>query len=368
MQKRDELVAEFNQLAARAADLRSTDTGAEELITVTAKMRSIESELSVLDRQEGAAKVEIVTPRATTLGDDIVATRVLSQPVGSSTVVERDIFTGPTGTANAQPFISLDTDPGIYGLPTLPTSIVDLLPVIPTSSDVVRYFRQDTFTNAAGTVGQLGASGKSNLTWSAQFAVVSKVAHHMVVSTDALADDPAVAALINRDGVRGVREQIETQLLAANGSSVGSVVSSAQTEEYENGSSVLTAIRKAKTKAELAGLPADFVVVTPQIREAIDLVALPENGGAGVFVGGPNTLFGLRIVTSYRMPEGVNFLVGSTQAVSVRSRQGIEVETSNSHDDYFVKDGVVVKVSAKLALANIRPNAFVKGVEAAPAE
>ena len=368
MQKRDELTSEFNKLAARAAELRNTDTGAEELITVTAAMRSIESELAVLNGQDGIAKVEVVNPRATSLGDDVVATRVFEKPIGSSTLVERDIFTAPSGTVGAQPLFARESDPGIYGLPTLPTSFVDLLPVIPTSSDVVRYFRQETFTNNAGGVGQLSASGKSDLSWSQQIALVTKVAHHIIASAESLADDPAVAALINRDGLRGIREEVEEQLLSPSQSMVGSVLTGAQTETYANGSSVLAAIRKAKTKAELAGLPADFVVVTPQIREAIDMVSVPENGGAGYFTTGATSVFGLRLVTSYRLPAGVNFLVGSTQAVSLRSRQGVEVETSNSHDDLFVKDGVVVKVSTRLALANIRPTAFVKGVEAAPAE
>jgi len=118
--------------------------------------------------------------------------------------------------------------------------------------------------------------------------------------------------------------------------------------------------RKAKTSAESAGLPADFCVVSPAIRELIDLAAVTENGGAGLFVGGPNTVFGLSLVTSYNIPAGIEAVVGSSQAVRLRSRSGIEVSTSNSHGSLFISDGVAVKVKARLAVENIRPEAFVK--------
>jgi hypothetical protein len=364
-QKRDELTSEFNKLAARAAELRGTEN-ADELITVTAKMRSIESELAVLDRQEGVAKVEVVTTAPATLGEEAIESRVFTKPIGSVVELDkRDIFQSgafplPSG---ASPYVGLDTTSGIAAIPTLPTSFVDLLPVVPTSSDVVRYFRQETFTNSAtGNSTQLSALNKSDLTWSQQIAVLAKVGHYMVVSKETLSDDPAVAALINREGVRGVREKIESDLLAASNvaGSVASIVAGAQSETYASEEGVLVGIRQAKTKAELAGLPADFVVVTPAVREAIDLLAIPDNGGVGYFASGPSTLFGMRLITSYRLPTGVDALVGSTQAVTLRSKSGVTVETSDSHDDYFIKDGVAIKVTAQIAAQNVRPSAFVK--------
>ena len=365
-QKRDELTSEFNKLAAKAAELRNAETGAEELITVTAKMRSIESELSVIDRQEGVAKVEVVSAAVSSLGEEAVQSRVFSKPIGSAVELEkRDISNSgqlplPAGTSS---YIGLADTAGIAGLPTLPTSFVDLLPVVPTSSDVVRYFSQDTFTDNSANAGQLGALNKSELTWSSKIAVVTKIGHHIVVAKETLEDDAAVAALINREGVRGVREEIEDQLLAATqvAGKLSSVLAAATASTYTAAEGVLAGIRKAKTVAENAGLPADLVIVTPATREAIDLLALPYNGGVGYFAGGPTSVFGMRIVTSYRLPAGVTFVVGSTQAITLRSRAGVTVETTDSHNDYFVKDGVTIKVTSRLAVQNVRPAAWVKG-------
>lgn len=369
-QKRDELTSEFNKLAAKAAELRNAETGAEEIITVTAKMRSIESELSVIDRQDGVAKVEVISATASSLGDEAVQSRVFSKPLGSAVELEkRDIvnsglFPLPAGSSS---YIGLADTAGIAGLPTLPTSFVDLLPVVPTSSDVVRYFSQDTYVDAAGNTGQLGALGKSDITWSAKLAVATKIGHHMIVAKETLEDDAAVAALINREGVRGVREEIEEQLLAATqvAGKLSSVVAAATASTYSAAEGVLAGIRKAKTVAENAGLPADLVIVSPVTREVIDLLALPDNGGVGYFAGGPTSVFGMRIVTSYRLPAGVTFVVGSTQAITLRSRAGVTVETSDSHNDFFVKDGVTIKVTSRLAVQNVRPAAWVKGAVAA---
>lgn len=362
-QKRDSLTSEFNKLAAKAAELRGSES-TDELISVTAQMRSIESELAVLNGQDApVSKVELVATTSDTLGDAVVRSGIASMPVGNSVEIEkRDIFQSMPG-AGGQPFTV--QEPGtVYGLPTLPTSFVDLLPVVPTSADAVRFYKQVLFTNNAdGVNGQLVALPQSEVTWSAHVVPVSKVGHYMIVSNETLSDEPALAALINREGVRGVREEIEKQLLATTqvAGSIASLVSGAQSVAWDDeGQTILAAIRKAKTAAESAGLPADFCVVSPAIRELIDLAAVTENGGAGLFVGGPNTVFGLNLVTSYNIPAGIEAVVGSSQAVRLRSRSGIEVSTSNSHGSLFISDGVAVKVKARLAVENVRPEAFVK--------
>ena len=362
-QKRDSLNSEFNKLAASASELRVANS-TDELIQVTAQMRSIESELAVLNGQDApVAKVELVASKSDTLGDAVVRSGISSLPVGSSAEIEkRDIFQGPAG-GSAQPFTF--QEPGaVYGLPVLPTSFLDLLPVVPTSADGVRYFKQVLFTNNAdGVNGQLVALPQSEVTWTAVFAPVSKVGHYMIVSDETLSDEPALAALINREGVRGVREEIEKQLLATSqvNGSVFSLVTGAQTETWDDeGQSILSAIRKAKTKAEVAGMPADFCVVSPAIRELIDLAAVTDAGGSGYFVGGPNTVFGMNLVTCYNIPNGIEAVIGSTQAVRLRSRSGVEVSTSNSHAGLFITDGVAVKVKARLAVENVRAEAFVK--------
>jgi hypothetical protein len=363
-QKRDSLTSEFNKLAVKASDLRSAENSTEELIEVTAQMRSIESELSVLNGQDApAVKVEVVKSASDTLGDAVVRSGISALPVGSTTEIEkRDIFQGPAG-GSAQPY--LFNEPGaVYGLPTLPTSFLDLLPVVPTSGDGVRYFKQVLFTNNAdGINGQLVALPQSEVTWTAVYAPVSKVGHFMIVSDETLSDEPALAALINREGIRGIREQIEKQLLATSSGNgdVASLVAGAQTETWDDeGQSIMSAIRKAKTKAEVAGLPADFIVVSPAIRELIDLGAITDSGGAGYFSQAPSTVFGLNIVTCYNLPAGIEAVVGSTQAVRLRSRSGVEVSTSNSHAGLFITDGVAVKVKARLAVENVRAEAFVK--------
>jgi HK97 family phage major capsid protein len=352
---RDQLNAEFNKLAARAAELRTADESADELVNVTAAMRSIESELAVIAARDAApAKVEIVSTAPESIGAAAVRAGLKTANRDQAVTVERDIFTDPFGGEGAQPSAPTQYTPGIAALPTLPTSILDLMPVVPTSSDSVSYYRQTGFASAVGLTGVLSPYAQSEVTWEKVVTPVSKLGHSMVVAEETLADDSAVAALLNREGVRGVRESVEGFVIEALLVGANSV---------EDQGDLATTIRKAKTAAEVAGLPADTVIVTPQVREQLDLEALPANGGQGIYGNGVATIFGMRVVTSYRL-TGTDILVGSTQATRLRSRQGIEVSSSNSHDGLFLKDGVAIKARTRVAVEVVFPESWVKVTEA----
>jgi hypothetical protein len=351
---RDNLIAEQNKLLARAADLRNADSDTtDELLATDAKLASIAREIAVIDARDAApAKVEVVSTRTLTVGEDIASTGIRNAPVGSSFEVEgRDVFTDPFGGAGSQPSAPSDYTPGITGLPTLPTSFLDLVPVVPTSSDSVTYYKQTGFVSAAGKTGVLGTYDKSLISWDKVSTPVEKHGHAFVVAEETLADEPAVAALINREGVRGVREAVEALVINA-------VLSGAQAHTGED---LATTIREAKTKAEIVGLPADLLIVTPQLREQLDLGAAQGNNGVGIYGNGPATLFGLRIVTCYSLPAGVDFVVGSTQGTRLRTRSGVEAASTNSHDGLFLKDAVAIKVRQRAAVEVVFPEAWVKG-------
>jgi HK97 family phage major capsid protein len=351
---RDTLIAEQNILLARAADFRNADGDTtDELLATDAKLASIAREIAVIDARDAApAKVEVVSTRSATVGDDVAASGIRNAPIGSSLEVEgRDIFTDPFGGNGAQPSAPADYTPGIAALPYFPPTFLDLVPVVPTSSDSVTYYKQTGFVSAAAKTGALGTYDRSELTWEKVSTPVEKHGHAFVVAEETLADEPAVAALINREGVRGLRDSVESLL-------VTTVLRDAQTV---TGTEIAATIRTAKTAAEVVALPADLLIVTPQLREQLDLAAAQGNNGVGIYGNGPTTLFGLRIVTSYQLPAGADFVVGSTQGTRLRTRTGVEVASTNSHEGLFLKDAVALKVRQRVAVEVTHPEAWVKG-------
>ena len=67
------------------------------------------------------------------------------------------------------------------------------------------------------------------------------------------------------------------------------------------------------------------------------------------------------VVVSNAMQAG-DFILGDfTLGAAVYTREGVTVRTSESHADYFVRNGVAVLAEERCALGIELPRAFVKG-------
>lgn len=379
---RDKLMAELNKLADRAADLRDGDSNVDELIDVTARINGVRAELAALDAREiPTAPAAEVVPAPRSFGEAALATGFVERGVNSgynsSDVVNRDVFSGPA--AGGLDVVVPDFTPGIDAEPRNDVAVLDLIPTVPTSSENVTFYVQTGFVNNSGAVARrvtvngdttYGAYELSNVTVEKKTVPVRKIGHAFPTDEDTLADSPALAALLNRDGIDGVRRELESQLLAAADTANGldSLIVTgpgrAQVQEYAaggDGQDLIEAIRQAKTKAELAAIRATFVLISPEAREKVEL-AKDEDGrylGAGPFAGMNGTLWQLPMVTSYFLPEGVDAVVGSFEKVRLRVRRGIEVQMTNSHGEDFLQDAIKIKVSGRYALENTRPEAMV---------
>jgi HK97 family phage major capsid protein len=377
---RDQLMAELNKLADRAAEIRNDDDNVDALIEVTARINGVRAEIAALDAREVPAAPALnsapAAPRS--FGEAAVATGFAQRGVvdGPLMTVNRDVFSGPA--AGGLDVVVPDFTPGIDAQPRVDVTVIDLIPTVPTSSEVVTFYVQTGFVNASGAIPRrvsanggttYGAYELSSVTVEKKTVPVVKIGHAFPTDDDTLADSPALAALLNRDGIDGLRRELESQLLAPadtpNGLSSLIVTGTgrAQVEAYEGGSGqdLIEAIRRAKTKAELAAIPARFVLLTPEAREKVELAKDEDNRylGAGPFAGLNGSLWQLPMVTSYFLPAGVEAVVGSFEKVRLRVRRGIEVQTTNSHADDFLKDAVKIKVSGRYALENTRPEAMV---------
>ena len=375
---RDKLMSELNKLADRAADLRDGDSSVDELIEVTARINGVRAEIAALDAREvpsAPSEVASVAPRS--FGEAALGTGFVERGLnGTPGVVNRDVFSGLA--AGGLDVVVPDFTPGIDAEPRNDVTVLDLIPTVPTSSDTVTFYVQTGFVNeSAGIPRRITTNGAtygsyqlSDVTVEKKTVPVAKIGHAFPTDEDTLADSPALAALLNRDGIDGVRRELESQLLAAsdtaNGLSSLIVTGSgrAQVQEYAaggDGQDLIEAIRQAKTKAELAAIPASFVLLTPEARERVEL-AKDEDGrylGAGPFAGMNGSLWQLPMVTSYFLPEGVDAVVGSFEKVRLRVRRGLEVQMTNSHAEDFLKDAIKIKVSGRYALENTRPEAMV---------
>jgi HK97 family phage major capsid protein len=71
-------------------------------------------------------------------------------------------------------------------------------------------------------------------------------------------------------------------------------------------------------------------------------------------------MWGVPVIASTAIGAGTALVgaFGGGQAVHIVSRSGIEVAMSDSHDDFFTKDKVMMKASLRLGFPIYRATAF----------
>jgi HK97 family phage major capsid protein len=376
MLERDALISELNAASARVAELRSAEeVDTDALTSAIVGLSAVREELSALDaRQAPVFTPAQAAPSAPTtfvgaLRETGLIDRAVAGERGTVLVEGRDIFTG-TGVAGAQDIVIPQYESTIERRLRTEQTILDVLPVRTTNSDTIVYFMETGFSNAAAPVarranGTYGSYAESDITIAKRTANCVKIGHYVRTDADSLADAGQLQSILEDELGYGVRQNIEAQLLADTNTTNGlpSLLVDAQGMTYAagaDGAAKLDAIRQAKTLAEVALLPADFVAMNPADIEAIDLA---KDGSErylanGPFAGGPQTIWGLTVVTSHSLPAG-KIVVGSTRAVALYSRRATEVTVSDNVGEDFLEDALRIKASARLALANKRPEAMV---------
>lgn len=305
---------------------------------------------------------------------------------GSVDILRKDIS---SLAASAGALIRPDRDPEVYRDPSRPTRIRDLIPSIPTASGSVEVMRQNVFTNNAGPQeagtnassavggGEFEAKNQSNITWELVTYPVRTIAHWVPASRQALSDAPMLQSLIDTELTYGLDLESDNQLLLGDGtgqnvtgllvdsdvSDIGEIA--AGTTDANLPAAMIDHVRAAITEAQtneyynVNGLvlnPIDWG--TLETAKATDghylLMQFPANGAE-------SRLWRVPVIVTNAMPEGEFILGDWTMGAKIYEREDVSVRVSESHADYFIKNGVAVLAEERYAFAVNRPKAFVKG-------
>lgn len=271
-------------------------------------------------------------------------------------------------SASGGVLVAPDRQQGVIEIPQRPLSVRDLLAPGRTNSTLIQYFRELLFTNNAAPVAEGTRKPESNLTFEQRDAKVIKLAHFIKATTEILADAPALQSTIDQRLRYGLAFVEDLQLLM--GSGVGNNLAGIYTNATAYaapfavaGETDIDRLRLAFLQGELALLPADAAVMHPQNWAKIEL--LKDTQGR-YLIGNPQgtlapTLWGRRIVTTLAMPVN-NFLAGNfRQSAQIFDREDANVVVSTENEDDFVNNRVTILAEERLALADYRPEARIKG-------
>lgn len=290
--------------------------------------------------------------------------------------------------ASAGALIRPDRDPEVYRDPNRPLRIRDLIPSIPTASGSVEVMRQNVFTNNAGPqqpssansaigAGEFEAKPQSNITWELVTYPIRTIAHWVPASRQALSDAAMLRGLIDTELTYGLDLESDEQLLLGDGTNqnlTGLLVDAGVSDigEIATGTSVtdlpsamIDHIRAAVTECQTNEYyNVNGVVLNPKDWETLELakasdghylmLSLPANGAQ-------ERIWRMPVIITNAMPEG-SFILGDwTLGAKIYDRESVSVRVSESHADYFVRNGVAILAEERYTMAVNRPKAFTKG-------
>jgi HK97 family phage major capsid protein len=275
-------------------------------------------------------------------------------------------------------FVPNDLRPGYVDLRQRELNILDLIPRLQTSSDMIEYVREDTYTNAAAFVaeatgdastGTYGRKPESTLAYSLQTSPVRTLAHWLPVTNRMLADAPGIRGIINSRLLLGLTLVLEAQIISGDGTGenlTGVLNAGITTFAASTMNNVVDAILRARTMVRTgAKMVPNGVVMNPAdfedirlLRENIASATLGQYLMGPPSVSGPMTVFGMPVVESENIAAG-RLVVGAwDQGASIwdREQSAIRVGTVN---DQFVRNIQTILAEQRLGFTVWRPAAFV---------
>ena len=265
--------------------------------------------------------------------------------------------------------------------------IRDLLTSIPTTSNAVEVMRENVFTNSAAPqqpssastaigAGEFQAKAESNLTYELITVPVRTMAHWIAASRQVLSDAPMLQRLVDTKLMYGLDLKSDEQLLYGAGtnqsltglmvdagvSTVGEIATGTTAANLPG--AMLNHIRAAITKCQtFEYYNINGLVVNPVDWETLETA----KGSDGHYIwatvpnGGEQRLWRVPVVVSNAMTQG-DFLLGDwTMGATIYDREQMDIRVSESHSDYFVKNGLAVLAEERYGFGIELPKAYCKG-------
>lgn len=361
-----QIKAAETRMESIAGDLKAIDEKYAE------RMDDLEAKAKRLDAQ--------AKPVEKTAGEQFTESEVYQQLKargfrGESSAVEMKDMSGAAASAGAllTPYLRDQ----ILAEPNQLVFVRQLLPNIPVNTDAVQIFKELAFTNNADfqprpptegeNVGKLQAKPQSDITFASATVTVETIAHFVIASRQILSDVPRLRAHIDGRLVYGLQLKMDQQILYGDGTGQEFLGLMEDTNVQDIGAASGTAIdhiRDAITMAQLANYyNVNGLVMGPKDWAGIEKAK--GNDGHYIWVnvqqGGTPRLWRVPVVVSNAMADG-DFILGDfTLGAALYTREGVTVRTSESHADYFVRNGVAILAEERAALGVELPLAFVKG-------
>ena len=250
-------------------------------------------------------------------------------------------------------------------------NVMALMAKSPSSSNLVEYFREDAQTGSGpgSQHAETHAKNKMGVTFVKVSTPIETIAGWIPISRQVLDDAPALQSYIDGRLLWAVNAEAERQImfgLGTGGELLGIMnTPGVQTLGAPTGTDTnLDQIRRAIAMVRVNEYAATGIVLHPNDYCEIELLKDGDLRYIWVNVNdnGVMRLWRLPVAESTVMNEGEYLLGAFGIGAKVWERENATIRISESHEDYFVRNTLVILGEIRLGLAAYRPSAFVKGL------
>ena len=281
-----------------------------------------------------------------------------------------------SGSDSGGAFVRRDYDDNV-SLPFRPLTIVDLITVGRTGSNLVEYVRTKTASRAAAIVPEVtdvsgsgytaGAKPQSSMAFEIIQAGVKTIAVWMPITRQILADSPQLESEIDNFEQTDLSLALEEEIISGTGGThftgLENTPGITPHARLAGDADVLVTTRKARTTAMVVGrAKSTGFLFNPYDWQDIDLL---RNATAGNFYfGGPTImgiqqLWGLPVAESEVIPQGTGY-TGDLKLMKLWDREQPTRRITDSHSDFFTHNLIAILTELRAAFGIKRPAGIVK--------
>ena len=261
-----------------------------------------------------------------------------------------------------------------------PYVIPALIDTITTDQYQYKYLEETTYTNNSAPTAEGSALGENALAFTERTEEIRKIGAFIPMTEELLADVSASQGYIDSRLRFMVRQTISDQIIGGSGSGVNLTgilnktgINSFNYSSFSGSLKRIGQLFEAITEIQKdAFMNPDAIIMHPSDWDQVvtEVNAVTTSGALNpLFVGAGNfndavrpSIWGVPVVVSTETTAGdcIVGTFGGGQAIHIVARQGMEVAMSDSHDENFVKDIVVMKATVRMGLPIYRATAFAK--------
>jgi HK97 family phage major capsid protein len=242
--------------------------------------------------------------------------------------------------------------------------VSDLIPQGRTSRNAVTYMEETTTTNAAAAVAEGADKPESTLAFTERTAAVRKIATVLPITDELLEDEPAMQDYVEQRLRVFLQLAEETQLVSGNGLApnlLGLMLQPLAQTQAKGADPTPDAIYKGMTLIQINSfLDPSGVVIHPTDWQDIRLLRTAD----GIYIWGspadpgPERIWGLPVVKTTAATLNTAIVAAFDTAMQIFRRNEVSFAISDSHNDFFIKNQLMLRVEERLAFPVYRPAAI----------